>query len=80
MVSLLLVVDLRLEVHHKLELIFTMLIANFTYTIITLRLHFHTLWLPMVYTKVLSPVHHDGDVKVGDKRLRVKWSGSYYHC
>ena len=37
MLSLLLLVDLRLEVHHKLKLISTMSIATFTDAIITLR-------------------------------------------
>ena len=37
MLSLLFVVDLRLEVHHKLKLISTMSIATFTDAIITLR-------------------------------------------
>ena len=37
MVYLLFVVDLRLEVHRKLELISTMSIAHFTDAIITLR-------------------------------------------
>jgi len=47
MLSLLFVVDLRLEVHHKPKLISTTSIATFTDAIITLRSPFHTLWLPL---------------------------------
>ena len=46
MIYLLLVVDLRLEVHRKLKLISTMSIAHFTDAIITLRSPFFiTLWI-----------------------------------